>query len=325
MRESIRNLILYTTLFFISIFLGCNSKNKDNFSGDFPVIQSTNFAAIELGRLLFFDTRLSLDSSISCASCHQSKHAFTDNKQTAVGIFDRQNPRNSPTLFNVKDAPHLMFDNVIPNLEMQVIVPIQEHNEMGMTMKAVLDRIKTDSNYQKLSQQAFRKPLDAFVLTRSIAAFERTLISNNSRFDQFIRGDTKALDRNEKEGWRLFSEEFNCIACHNLPNFTNYQAKNNGLTVINKHDMGRYRATGDSADFGKFKVPSLRNITLTAPYMHDGSYQNLEAVVTAYGRGGVHFDNKDSLIIPFEATSEKVKNLIFFFETLVDTITYKAK
>lgn len=281
-------------------------------------------ATIELGRSLFFDNRLSLDSSISCASCHQPKYAFTDKRKTAIGIFNRENPRNSPSLFNVKFAPQLMFDNVIPTLEMQIIVPLQEHNEMGMTVGGVLARLSSDSTYQELAGIAYGRHLDAYVLTRSIAAYERTLLSNNSRFDQFYYRQKSVLSQEEIAGWKLFSEELNCISCHSLPHFTNYQSKSNGMTNTSTEDMGRFRATGDSSDIGKFKVPSLRNVTLTAPYMHDGTIPHLREVIKKYSHGGLNVKNKDSLIVPINLKLDQIENLFRFFETLVDTTTYKS-
>lgn len=274
---------------------------------------------VQLGRMLFFDKRLSLDNSVSCASCHIPGKAFCDNLETAVGINGLKNTRNTPSLLNADSLSSMMFDAHIKTLERQVIVPIQESSEMGNNMKFLIPKLRKVSYYQEKAKKIFNRDFDAFVLTRSIAAFERTLRSRNSRYDQYINGDKKALSKNEKKGMTLFLNKLHCSSCHPPPNFTTYKAENNGLTNDYASDQGRFRVTKDSSDIGKFKIPSLRNIGLTFPYMHNGSFLSLDSIIEKYAFGGNSHPNKSAIITPFKLDSEEKQNLIEFLLALSDT------
>lgn len=213
-----------------------------------------------------------------------------------------------------------MFDAHLPNLEMQVIVPIQDHVEMDMKMGELIERLKKDEYYAKAAREVFHREFDPWVLTRSIAAFERTLFSDSSAFDQFkYYGNEKALSASAKNGWRVFSEKLYCTKCHPAPHFTNFEAENNGLYADYGGDNGRYRVHTDSNDIGKFKVPSLRNVELTFPYMHDGSIRSLEHVVNHYSKGGAGHWNQSPKIKPFKLSSRDKYDLVNFLKTLTDT------
>ncbi|MFM7473958.1 MAG: cytochrome-c peroxidase, partial [Crocinitomicaceae bacterium] len=173
--------------------------------------------------------------------------------------------------------------------------------------------------YQKAAKEIYNRDFDAYVLTRSISAFERSLLSLNSRYDQFIRGRKLALTKTEKKGMELFMNKLHCTTCHAPPNFTNYQAENNGLYMEYGVDKGRFRIHLDSNDIGKFKVPSLRNITLTFQYMHDGSLKSLDDVINHYTSGGKQNKNKHPKIQPFTLSKEDKKSLISFLGSLTDT------
>lgn len=273
-----------------------------------------------LGRLLFFDTRLSANNTISCATCHKPALAFTDGHAKSIGVFNRTAFRNSPTLLNVQNQPTFMFDGQIPSLEQQVLAPIQDHREMGISMKKVILRLQTIKSYTSLAKKIFKKPFDANVLTRSIATYERTLHSNASRFDRFYSGKhPHALTSNERTGWELFSEKLSCTACHPAPTFTSNHVENNGLYFQYSNDSGRFRVTHDPSDIGKFKVPSLKNCALTAPYMHDGSIQSLEGVIKHYQKGGEHPQNQSKHIHAFSLTPKEKQCLILFLHSLTDT------
>lgn len=274
--------------------------------------------AFVFGRALFFDKRLSRDSSVSCAVCHKPFLAFSDGLDFSDGVFDRKSKRNSPSIVNMRYSPVFMFDANISTLEMQALSPVQDHNEMDMTMKEIMERIQKDSLYITLSQKVYGKKVEPYTITRALAAYQRKLVSLNSPFDQYYYGkNPKAISLDAKKGFLLFKDKFNCVSCHPLPMFTNYKPENNGLSVING-DYGRYRSTGDSSDFGKFKVPSLRNIGITSPYMHDGRFKTLEEVIQHYREGGEATKYKSELIKPLKISTQEEKQLIKFLESLQD-------
>jgi cytochrome c peroxidase len=173
--------------------------------------------------------------------------------------------------------------------------------------------------YQAAAQKIFQRDFDAFVLTRAIGAFERSLVSMNSRFDQYQAGNKKALSKDEQAGWKLFSEKLYCIQCHPAPYFTTFEAANNGLYLDYGKDKGRFRINLDSSDIGKFKIPSLRNSELTFPYMHDGSLESIDKVIEHYIKGGKKHPLQDKRIVPFELTTKERKQLTLFLKALTDT------
>lgn len=275
---------------------------------------------IALGKTLFFDKRLSQDESVSCATCHIPEKAFTDGKTFPDGVKGRKATRNAPTLLNIAYSPRFMFDGEVNTLEKQVLVPIQEHNEMGMDMRTLISKLRTIPFYVEEAKAVFNREFDPFTLTRSIAAYERTLVAMDSPFDRFYyRGDKNALSKEAKAGWKLFSKSY-CIKCHSLPFFTTHQTENNGLTTLKDQDKGRFRIKGDTTDIGKFKVPTLRNIGLTAPYMHDGRFATLDEVLDHYQRGatGEKIYGKNPIILPFVLSEKERNNLKAFLLSLTE-------
>jgi len=286
---------------------------------NFPEGNELTTLRVALGKQLFFDKRLSRDSTVSCGSCHFQQHAFADFNQLSTGIDNREGFRNSPTLVNLGYHPYFFFDGGVPTLELQILAPIEDENEMDFSVPAVIDRLKNDAAIQELSQLAYGRSFDPFVLTRSIAAFERTLISGNSRFDQYYyQGKSSALNDSEKRGMELFfSNKTNCSTCHSGFNFSNYDFTNIGLYEFYA-DSGRTRITLDPADRGKFKTPTLRNIAVTAPYMHDGSLNTLEVVIEHFNSGGKNHPSKDTLIKPLNLTATEKTDLVNFLKALTD-------
>jgi cytochrome c peroxidase len=273
----------------------------------------------EFGKQLFFDVRLSVDNSVSCATCHLPERAFTDGRVKAEGILGRTTMRNAPTLLNIGYQPHFMFDGAVPTLEMQALVPLKDTNEMGNDIQQLVDKLRAIPEYQALALELYGRDFDAFVLTRALGNFQRSLISQHSPFDQwYYNKDTTHFNSSAERGYRIFSEKLYCTSCHTPPAFTTYEILNNGIDTLNI-DEGLFRITGNSVDIGKFKVPTLRNISLTAPYMHDGSIENLYDVVQYYSKGGHNHQNQDLRIKPFELNAEEVEDLIHFFEALTDT------
>jgi len=273
----------------------------------------------DLGKRLFFDPAMSLDSSISCASCHHPELAFSDEVAFSLGVEERPGTRNSPSLANVAYQPYLTREGGVPTLEMQILVPIQEHNEFDFNIVLIADRLKTDASYVEMAEAAYDRELDAFVITRALACFERSLLSGYSPFDQRQNYDKEeALSNEAINGMELFySDRTNCSKCHSDFNFTNYAFENNGL-YDDYPDTGRFRVTGEDADLALFKVPGLRNIELTAPYMHDGSFDTLEEVVEHYQSGGSNHPNKSSLIQPLTLTESEKSDLVQFLKSLTD-------
>lgn len=273
----------------------------------------------ELGKKLFYDPIMSIDSTISCSSCHQAHLAFSDETAVSKGVEERLGIRNSPTLANVAFHPYFTREGGVPTLEMQILVPIQEHNEFDFNIVLLADRLKNNPTYVSMSQQAYNRDPDPFVITRALSNFERSLISGNSPYDQYENHNNwEALTDNELRGKDLFfSTKTNCSQCHSGFNFTNYAFENNGL-YENYPDKGRYKLTSEESDIARFKVPSLRNIELTAPYMHDGSMNSIEEVVKHYNGGGKAHFNKSSLIKPLNLTQEEQADLTAFLKSLTD-------
>ena len=287
-----------------------------------PIYPSDNIPTkekIELGEKLFFDTQLSKNKNISCASCHQTEFAFTDNQKTSVGTNNLLGFRNAPSLINVAYKTIFHMDGGVRTLELQALAPLIDTNEMAGDFVQILSYLQSDSTYIKLFEKAFDTVPTIFGLTRAIASFERSLIQGNSPYDQFINGDSNALSAPQKKGLALFnSSRLNCKACHNGINLTNYTFQNIGL-AHQYVDSGRARITYKPEDAGKFMVPSLRNITLTSPYMHDGSVKTLIEVLEYLETGGGPHPNKNSLIAPFKLNDKERSDLLSFFDSLADT------
>jgi len=308
------------SLFFFNCTSTQSNQKDDYFSIVSPEDNLISSSKISFGRKLFFDKRLSVNNTVSCASCHLPELAFSDGKIFSDGVLGRKTTRNSPTLLNSAFLPTVMFDAHLTTLEKQVIVPIQEHSEMDMNMLDLLKKLKKIPEYNQLANEIYNRDFDAWVLTRAIASFERSLISDQSPFDKYYYGkDLNAMNQSEVRGWILFSEKLYCTQCHPAPYFTNNLAINNGLYENYSGDQGRYRVIHDSSNIGSFKVPTLRNINLTHPYMHDGSLSDLNSVIEHYMSGGKNHFNKDQRIIPFNFSDTEKEDLIHFLEALTDT------
>jgi len=271
-----------------------------------------------LGKRLFFDPVLSKDSTSSCSSCHLPELAFTDGKSVSEGIEKRQGTRNAPTLANVAYHPYFLREGGVPTLEMQILVPIQEHAEFDFNIVNIAERLQRNPSYVQASLEAYGRIPDPFVITRAIGCFERTILSGNSRYDDFIRGNHSALNENEMRGMELFfSEELSCAHCHSGFNFTGYGFENNGL-YKEYNDQGRFRLTGLETDRALFKVPTLRNVGVTAPYMHDGSMNNLEEVIAHYNSGGNQHIHQSPMVKPLSLNDQQQQDLIAFLKSLTD-------
>ena len=273
----------------------------------------------ELGRQLFYDTRLSKSGKTSCNSCHRQELAFADDVALSLGDQDRVGRRNAPSLANVAFHPYFTREGGVPTLEMQVLVPIQEHDEFDHNIVDIAEELKLDKDLNDKAQTAYGREMSPFVITRALAQFERSLISGQSDFDLEINyGIQGTLSQEAMEGYRLFnSEKTNCSQCHSGFNFTNYAFENNGL-YEEYADNGRERLTQDPNDKALFKVPSLRTVALTAPYMHDGSLTSLDDVLDHYNEGGYDHPHKNEHIRPLHLSNSELFALKQFLMALTD-------
>ena len=282
-----------------------------------PADNPLSVDAVELGRLLFHDTRLSRDGLVSCATCHLQHLAFSDGQALSTGIEGRTGLRNAPSLANVAYAPRLFADGGVPSLELQVLAPIADVNEMDHNILLAAEELDQDPVLHQLAMSAFQQGLTPYTITRALASFERTLVSTDSKYDQYLSG-TMSLSQNEMEGMALFmSDELKCASCHSGALFSNFDYVNIGL-YSEYTDAGRERITLNQEDLGKFKTPSLRNVALTAPYMHDGSMESLEEVIDFFASGGENHINKDPRIAGFQLSDEDKNKLIAFLHALSD-------
>ena len=314
------------------VLSACKKEAPENIASNDPFPIPAGFPKIEfpddnqftidrwtLGRKLFYEKALSLNNTVSCGSCHKPELAFSDNVARSLGDNGTVGRGNAPTLSNVAYHPYFTRAGGVPTLEMQILVPIQEHDEFNTNIVDIAERLKQMPEYVDAAQNNYNREMDPFVITRAIATFERSLISGNSRYDAYIqKGDFDALNKQEKRGLQLFlSDKTNCSKCHTGFDFTNYAFENNGLYTVYA-DSGRFRVTGIETDRAKFKVPSLRNVELTAPYFHDGSTQTLESVVEHYNFGGVAHPNKSEFVKPLGLTQEEKDDLVAFLKSLTD-------
>lgn len=275
-------------------------------------------ASVKLGKALFFDERLSLGRGISCASCHHPDRAFSDTVALSFGVHGDVGMRNSPSLANVAYHPLLMRDGGAPTLEQQVFIPLMDEAEMDVDPQQVVESLRGDPVLAAMSMQAYGKPLDLYVLTRALANYQRTLLSGNSRYDRFLQGDAAALDDAEVRGMQLFSGAANCSVCHSGCDLSDHDFHNVGIALDHADDPGRQRITLHPADRGKFKTPTLRNIALTGPYMHDGSMATLEETIEHFNSGGLADPNKDPLMTPLDLTAREKQDLAAFLRSLTD-------
>lgn len=326
----------------VILLVGCTENDKiliqENFAAnlpspfltiDFPGDNAFTQERWDLGKKLFYDNILSIDSTLSCASCHKPELSFSDDVAFSKGVKDRDGVRNAPSLANVAYHPYFTREGGVPTLEQQVLVPLQEHNEFDFNIVLAGERIAKDSTYVTMSKAAYNRMPDYYVITRALANFERSLISNSSYFDQYhFDAQQEALSKAQVRGLKLFySEKTNCFKCHSGPNFTNYAFESNGL-YDNYSDEGRRRLTGLDSDEGLFKVASLRNVEVTGPYMHDGSLQTLSDVIELYNSGGKNHINKSTIIRPLNLTIQEKQDLLAFLLSLTDNkfltdITFK--
>lgn len=254
-----------------------------------PPDNSISKDKVALGRTLFFDSRLSNDDTASCASCHSPQNAFSDIRPVSLGVGLRAGDRNAPTIINRAFSREQFWDGSATSLEEQSKLPLINPKEMDMpTHEVLIKKIGNIRGYNRWFKRVFGRDVNIDDLAKAIAAFERTVVSGNSRYDEFKAGDLSAFSEAEKRGLELFEGKARCSQCHNGANFTDEKYHNIGVgwgaTLV---DLGRYKVTKKDQDIGAFKTPTLREIAGTAPYMHNGSFTTLEETVAFYNTGGI--------------------------------------
>lgn len=289
---------------------------------------------VELGRFLFYDKILSKDKSMSCASCHKQKHAFADNKKFSKGIYGESLKRNTLPIFNLAWYNKFFWDGRTSTIEEQVLFPVSDHVEMDLDWKTASKRINQSKFYRSKFKKAFgNQQIDSILICKAIAQFERTLISNNSKYDRGIQGKATFSDE-ELRGFVVVNDQSmgDCLHCHITDANalgTNGKFANNGLDKVFKSedyvDKGKGAVSEIKNEIGQFKTPSLRNIALTAPYMHDGRFQTLEEVVDFYSEGvssSINIDSKMQYAHKggVHLSSEDKKAVIAFLKTLTDSV-----
>ncbi len=310
-------------LYFFSLFLLCFStscseeRKKDSIRLYvplpplvFPIENPIKTERIELGRLLFFDPILSVDSTISCSSCHFPEYAFSDTLEVSKGAHGRLGFRNSPSLFNLAWKPHYFKDGGVRNLELQVLAPLLAPNEMDFGSEALLKRLNESEIYRNLFLETYGSLPSLQLAVQALASYERSLVYNQSRFDLFLRAEIQ-LTEQEMAGMRLFySPELACSHCHSGVLLTDFKFHDIGLPE--SEDVGRYRVSLDSLDKNKFETPSLKAVSLTAPYMHNGSFQDLKAVIEWYSTEVKWQTFKEKELSPLNLSASEKEALLAF-------------
>jgi cytochrome c peroxidase len=279
---------------------------------------------IELGKLLYFDKRLSEAEKISCARCHHPKRGWTDliPVPKAVGHEGAVGPRNSPVILNTAYQNRQFWDGRVKTLEEQVLGPIQTEVEMNMSIDKLISKLKNIKGYVELFKKAYPdEGITKQSLAKAIASFERTIVSTQSPFDKYAQGDKKAISDDAKKGYSLFIGKARCFYCHDGFNFTDGSFHNIGLNdgELKGKELGRYIVKNRPAWYGAMKTPTLRDITKSAPYFHDGSVKTLEESVAICGNGGRYthnVKNKSTFMIDRKLTNIEIKQIVSFLESL---------
>jgi len=282
------------------------------------------YTRAELGKLLFSEKLLSRDSSVSCASCHRPEFAFADSTAFSIGINGTPTLRNTPSVLNMSNRPYFFWDGRARTLEEQALMPVKHPGEMGLPIPEAVERLNRSPYYSRYFRRVFGKSPDSASLSEAFAAFEQTLETDDSRFDRWGEGKAE-LSASEERGRQLFvGSKAKCFDCHLFEDFTHDEFRNIGLfDGRSLNDSGRYLVSRDPADLGAFKTPGLRNVALTAPYMHNGLFATLEEVIEFYNDPRKKVPDAigtDSLLRkPLGLTAQEQQDLVAFLKTLTDS------
>ncbi len=292
-----------------------------------PADNPTTEQGVELGRRLFYDTRLSADNTQSCATCHVQANAFSEPKRFSLGIHGQPGDKNASQIVNAAWHTRNFWDGRVGPLEEQALQPVVNPLEMAFTWTGVAERLNHHPQYPQWFREAFGTHIvDSTLVVKALAQFQRTLISQNSKFDRVRRGEAE-YTKDEGDGFRLFfTERGDCFHCHLAHTFTDFDFRNNGLDSLIESGSGLGGITGKLSDDGKWKTPTLRNVEFTAPYMHDGRFQTLEEVLEHYNTGVLASRTVDPLVtkrlrgeIRHIMTEDEKRKIIAFLKTLSDS------
>ncbi len=333
-----------------ALVVGAESSNKPKIGAlpdkpPEPPDNPTTPEKVELGKLLYFDPRLSGDGSVSCATCHDPNHGWAKKRVMSPAYPENKHFRHSPTVLNVAYNMLMFWDGRAKSLEEQAEKPILSPFEMNMNYDLLEERLKAIPGYVERFKKAFpgeKDPVNIKNVAKAIAAFERTIVCNDSPFDLYMKGDKNAMTPEQVKGMKLFVGKAGCVQCHNGVNFTDdkfhvtgvpkHKLESNALVAATRNfvlreagfknpesidrDLGRYFLTKKEEDKGSFKTPTLRNVSLTPPYMHNGVFKNLDEVIEFYDKGGGNVPNKSKLLKPLNLSDEEKANLRAFLEAL---------
>lgn len=280
-------------------------------------------AKIELGKQLYFDTRLSSDNTVSCASCHDPDKGWSNDEAFATGVDGQVGGRSAPTIINSAYFPLQFWDGRAKGLEGQALGPIANPIEMNLPIDDAVEKLNAIDGYRKQFRKVFQTDVTADGIAKAIASFERTVLSGDAPFDRFKAGDESALSPAAKRGMDLFFNKAKCSACHKGHSFTDLAFHNLGVGFDKDNpDLGRFEVTKQEGDRGSFKTPVLRDIHTSAPYMHDGSLKTLKEVVDFYNKGGIKNPQLDEEMTPLKLTEKEVEDLVIFMKEGLKSAKY---
>jgi cytochrome c peroxidase len=278
---------------------------------------------VELGKQLYFDKRLSQDNTVSCASCHDPAKGWSNAESFATGFQGQKGGRSAPTVVNSGYHFFQFWDGRAKHVEGQALGPIQNPIEMAMEMGPLVERLNTIPGYREQFQKVFKTDVTEEGIAKAIGAFERTLLAGDAPYDRYKAGDKTALSEGAERGMKIFFNKGHCSACHSGPLFTDGAFHNIGVGWSNENpDLGRFVESKLDGDKGSFRTPSLRDIVLTAPYMHDGSEATLEDVVEYYNKGGNKNPYLDEEIFPLNLTDQEKSDLVSFLKEGLTSSVY---
>jgi cytochrome c peroxidase len=268
---------------------------------------------VELGKQLYFDKRLSRDDTISCASCHDPKKGWSNGEAFATGVRGQVGGRSAPTIINAAYSDLQFWDGRALALEGQALGPIQNPIEMDMSLDEVVAKLNKIEGYRAAFRKIFNTDVTADGMAKAIASFERICLSGDAPYDRFRAGDKTALSESAQRGMKVFFGKGQCSSCHTGHSFSDFSFHNIGVGLEKeKHDPGRHEVTKVLGDKGSFKTPTLREISRSAPYMHDGRFKKLEEVVDYYDKGGFNNPQLDEAIFPLKLTTTEKADLVKF-------------
>jgi cytochrome c peroxidase len=324
-RKSFRTLLAFSLLLATGAFAQAPTKEDLKWllpkQPSAPVDNPSTPQKVALGKMLFFDPRLSADGNLACAGCHNPMFGWSDGLATAKGSKSKILGRATPTVVNAGYNTIQMWDGRKSTLEDQAMGPMESMDEMAMDLKVLFAWLEKTPGYKAAFTKAFPgEPIDHKTVSKALAAFERTVVSNDSPFDRWLRGDKKAMTPAQIRGFRLFTDrgKANCVACHQAPNFTDNGFHNIGLAVYDQPtpDMGRYVIKPVASMKGAFKTPTLRDVALTGPYFRDGSAKTLMETIDHYNRGGVSTKDRSPEIKALNLSKEEMEDLLAFMHAL---------